>query len=57
MTEPWLSLQGFAEWHYAKDITHVCFYHARTIAYICARYGFEILTSGIPRVTVLKKIT
>jgi len=55
MTEPWLSLQGFAEWHYAKDITHVSFYHANTIAFISKRYGFEILNNESPRVTVLRK--
>lgn len=55
MTEPWLSLQGFAEWHYAKDFTHVCFYNDRTIAYICTQYGFEKMQQSSARVTVLKK--
>ena len=55
MTEPWETLQGFAEWHYAKDLTHVCFYHASTLEYICTQYGLEKLHQGPPRVTVLKK--
>jgi len=55
MTEPWLSAEGFAEWHYAKDITHVSFYHAKTISFISQRYGFEILNDASPRVTVLRK--
>jgi len=55
MTEAWVSVQEFAEWHYAKDITHVSFYHASTIAFISARYGFEILNKDTPRVTVLRK--
>ena len=55
MTEPWVSVKGFSEWHYAKDITHVCFYHSKTIAYICTRYGFEKLNHDSPRVSVLKK--
>jgi SAM-dependent methyltransferase len=55
MTEPWLSPEGFAEWHYAKDITHVSFYHANTLAFISKRYGFEILNNESPRVTVLRK--
>jgi SAM-dependent methyltransferase len=55
MTEPWVSLAGFSEWHYAKDMTHVCFYHANTIAYICTRYGFEKLNQDSPRVSVLKQ--
>ena len=56
MTEPWVSLQGFSDWHYAKDMTHVCFYHANTIAYICTRYGFEIINKNSPRVTVFRKL-
>lgn len=56
MTEPWISVDGFADWHYAKDITHVCFYHAKTMDYICSRYGFDILNQDSPRVTVLKKL-
>lgn len=55
MTEPWLSLVNFAEWHYAKDITHVSFYHADTITFISQQYGFEILNNESPRVTVLRK--
>lgn len=55
MTEPWVTLEGFSEWHYAKDMTHVCFYHAKTVAYICTRYGFEKLNHDSPRVSVLKK--
>ena len=41
MTEHWSSLEGFAEWYYAKDMTHVCFYHSKTIEYICSQYGFN----------------
>lgn len=55
MTEPWISLDGFADWHYAKDITHTCFYHAKTMDYICTRYGFELLNQVSPRVSVLRK--
>jgi len=55
MTEPWLSLDGFAEWHYAKDITHVSFYNTKTIEYISGQFNFEILNREAGRVTVLKK--
>lgn len=55
MTEPWVSAEHFSEWHYAKDTTHVCFYHANTIAFICSQYGFELLNHDSPRVWVLKK--
>jgi hypothetical protein len=56
MTEPWVSVEGFSDWHYAKDITHVCFYHAKTIEYISNLYGFEILNKDTPRVTVFRKL-
>lgn len=56
MTEPWVAVAGFADWHYAKDVTHVCFYHANTIDYICSHYGFEILNKDNPRVTVFRKL-
>jgi hypothetical protein len=55
MTEPWVTLEGFSDWHYAKDVTHVSFYHAKTIAYICTRYGFEIINKNSHRVTVFRK--
>lgn len=55
MTEQWHTLEKFSEWHYAKDMTHVSFYHANTIAYICTRYGFERINPASPSVSVLKK--
>jgi SAM-dependent methyltransferase len=57
MTEPWTSLADFPGWHYTKDFTHVCFYHFRTIDYICKQYGFQIIDHRNPRVWVLKKIS
>jgi hypothetical protein len=56
MTELWQDLDGFSEWYYAKDPTHVCFYHARTMDYMCKKFGFEILDRKNPRVNVLKNI-
>lgn len=55
MTEPWVSIEKFSEWHYAKDNTHVSFYNSTTISFISERYGFEILNNQSSRVTVLKK--
>jgi hypothetical protein len=54
MTEQWHDLKGFSTWHYAKDITHVCFYHANTIAYLCENFGFTRLNPASPNVSVLK---
>jgi hypothetical protein len=55
MTEPWTAQESFAAWHYARDFTHVCFYHARTLDYLCDAFGFEPLNRENPRVTVLRK--
>ena len=57
MTEPWTTLLGFSEWYYARDITHVCFYHAKTIEFICTRFGFALLNFEARKVSVLKKLT
>jgi hypothetical protein len=54
MTEQWHDLEKFSAWHYAKDITHVCFYHANTIAYLCEHFGFTRLNPASASVSVLK---
>ena len=56
MTEKWDNLKNFPDWHYANDFTHVCFYHARTIFFICDMFGFEPLLVENSRVSVLGKI-
>jgi hypothetical protein len=38
MLEDWT---GFATWYYPRDPTHVCFYSARTMAWIGASRGWE----------------
>ena len=53
MTEPWTEVATFADWYYARDPTHVVFYHERTIAYLCAAYGLTVLEHPEPRVWVL----
>jgi SAM-dependent methyltransferase len=54
MTQRWTSLEGFAVWPYARDRTHVCFYHAWTMEWICTRYGFSLLPSDHERVSVFQ---
>jgi SAM-dependent methyltransferase len=54
MTEGWEDLTSFPGWYYAKDITHVSFYHADTIDYICKSFGFIPLHRENPRVSVLR---
>jgi hypothetical protein len=55
MTAPWEDLESFRTWGYASDETHLCFYHRRTLDWICARYGLDELDRGQPRVSVLRR--
>ena len=54
MTEQWQDLEYFRKWHYARDFTHVCFYHGQTFGYICRRYGFTKIHNDNRRVVILK---
>jgi SAM-dependent methyltransferase len=56
MTERWTSFEEFASWPYARDRTHVCFYHARTMECICGRYGFSLSPSDHERVSVFQSL-
>lgn len=54
MTEKWQTREAFANWYYARDITHVCFFHEISFAYIAERYGFDLTESGNPRVVIMR---
>jgi hypothetical protein len=54
MTETWDDPANFSDWYYAKDFTHVSFYHADTIDFICDVFGFIPLHRENPRVSVLR---
>lgn len=56
MTEQWKDLQKFPRWYYARDSTHVCFYHAGTFDFICGSFGFEIIFADNERVVILRKV-
>ena len=55
MTEPWNDATAFGDWYYARDPTHVCFYHDRTIDFICEGYGLAVVAHPEPRVWVMRK--
>lgn len=55
MTEPWKSAEAFNSWYYAKDSTHVSFYHNHTFDFIGEKFGFEKLESENERVILFKK--
>lgn len=35
-------VRPFAEWWYVRDLTHVCFYRARTLEWIAERHGWSL---------------
>lgn len=55
MTERWEDLDKFQAWHYAKDPTHVCFYHAATFDFISERFSFEKIFDDGKRVVIFRK--
>lgn len=54
MTDKWKSLEQFKNWYYAKDNTHVTFYHEESLQFIAEKFGFEQIESGDERVSILK---
>lgn len=42
MTELYTGERALAEWRYARDPTHVCFYRPETLEWIAARHGWAL---------------
>ncbi len=42
MTETLTDDTDFANWHYRRDPTHTCFYHARTFEWIADHFGYKL---------------
>lgn len=55
MTARWCDLEAFSTWSYARDNTHICFYHSKTFDYICQKFGFEKLFDDGQKIIILKK--
>lgn len=55
MTKLWTDLEVFRHWHYARDITHVSFFHASTLVHICAEFDLQQVWSDNDRVFILQK--
>jgi hypothetical protein len=56
MTVLWKEVDQFSEWYYAKDFSHVSFYHLKTLQTVCDIFGFQHLFTDHQRVVVLKKL-
>lgn len=41
MTEPYTAQIDFRAWHYKNDITHVIFYHSKTLEYLKNKFDFK----------------
>lgn len=54
MTDRWQTLEHFACWHYARDPSHVSFYHSRTFDFLCGRLGFRRIHDDGSRVVILR---
>ncbi|MFO7656607.1 MAG: class I SAM-dependent methyltransferase [Bacteroidales bacterium] len=54
MTETWKSDEAFASWYYAKDSTHVSFFHNHTFGFIAEKFGFEAKECSNERVMILQ---
>ena len=55
MTHPYQKLEEFPNWYYAKDPTHVVFYHSKTFAFIERAFGLRILANPEERVYIFSK--
>jgi len=55
MTLLWKKKEELSTWEYAKNPTHVSFYHADTFAYICQRFGLEMIWSDGERCMLFHK--
>lgn len=42
MTKMVIDHNAFRQWHYIRDLTHICFYHRSTFAYIAVEYNAEV---------------
>ncbi|WP_221621247.1 class I SAM-dependent methyltransferase [Breznakibacter xylanolyticus] len=55
LTGMWQSHAQFATWSYARDFTHVCFYHPQTMRHLAESLHLTMLYNDERRVCVLKK--
>ncbi len=55
MTLFWTDINRFTNWFYRRDLTHVCFYHARTFDFIAKKYGFTIKYTDKKRIVIMQK--
>ena len=57
MTEKWQSREAFADWYYARDITHVCFFHESSFVFIAEEFKLILMKSDNPRVVIMQNLS
>jgi SAM-dependent methyltransferase len=55
MTDKWKSIDAFLNWSYARDNTHVSFYHSYTFDFIAEKFKFQIVDNSHERVIIMLK--
>jgi SAM-dependent methyltransferase len=55
MTTAWNEELDFSKWYYAKDDTHVSFYHKRTMDWVGEKYNLKLLENLSEAVWIFRK--
>lgn len=55
MTEQWVTEEGFKDWYYKNDPTHVSFFHKNTFEYISSDLNFDIVYQDEDRVVIFRR--
>ena len=55
MTEMWTNIDSISEWYYARDFTHVAFYHQKTFKFLASSYDMKIVYTDGKRCLIFKK--
>jgi len=55
-TYTWDENTDFTRWHYARDFTHVSFYHQNTMIWIESFYGLELIETWEKRTFLFRKL-
>ena len=54
MTEVWKNINQFKDWYYARETTHVSFYHLKTLQFIAKELQTNIIYTDDKRIFLLK---
>jgi len=55
MTKLVIDQQAFSQWHYIRDMTHICFYSRGTFEYLSQRFNTDLHFAGNDLILLRKK--